>query len=41
MIAKCQFKGLHEEAGVILEEANLPNIISKIKAYSYAKPKEG
>ena len=37
MIAKCQFKGLHEENGIILEEANLPNIISKVKAYSYAR----
>lgn len=37
MIAKCQFKGLHEEAGVILEEANLPNIINKIKAFNYSK----
>lgn len=40
MIAKCQFKGLHEENGIILEEANLPNIISKVKAYSYARKGE-
>lgn len=35
MIAKCQFKGLDEEGGIILEEANLPNIINKIKSYNY------
>lgn len=37
MIAKSQFKGLNEENGIILEEANLPAIIKKIMEYNYGK----
>ena len=36
-ITKCQFKGLDERG----EVADLPTIFAKIKAYDYAKPKEG
>ena len=32
IMAKCQFKGIKE-----VEEANLPNVIAKIKAFNYTK----
>jgi phage nucleotide-binding protein len=35
IMAKCQFKGVEE-----FEEPNLPNILAKIKGYSYAKKEE-